>query len=258
MAKVPASDDVEELISVAARSEGEADLTDLVHTLRSHEVFMPFKRALRQGKEVKTVPLLLLPDGTHAMMVYTSRTHSDLPDSFAGATFESALQAALKMPALDWVIITNESSEWVSIHKTRIPAYLDEVRNDPTDASPSRVEHNSDVEELISRAVGSTSISSVAAVTAALENREVFLDMSTVSREDGRQSMNTFIIEPLGLTIRAYTNRIRPGIRYGGLRWPALREMVRELPDIKGVQVMNNSDDWIIIDRKSLGLNESN
>ncbi|WP_156749740.1 hypothetical protein [Mycobacterium sp. E1747] len=252
------SENVDELISTAARTQEQADLRGAILALKHHEVFLPFEATFRDDAEVKAVPLLLLPDGAHAMMLYTSKSHPDLPDSFAGATFESALKAGLKMPELDWVIVTNRTSEWVSIHKAHIPAYLDFLEN-AVDATSPKEDHASDpVEESVSRAVGSKSMSSVSAVTAALEDREIFLEMSRSTRDDGRQSMNSFLIEPLGPVIRAYTSRLRPGIRYGGLRWSALKEMLRALPDIKGVQVMNNADDWVVVDRKALGLDESN
>ncbi|WP_156659687.1 SseB family protein [Mycobacterium sp. 852002-53434_SCH5985345] len=251
------SNNVDELISTAARTQEQADLRKVVQALKDHEVFMPFEAVFRDGAEVKAVPLLLLPDGTHAMMTYTSNSHPDLPDSFAGATFDSALKAALRMPELDWVIVTNRTSEWISIHKTQIPAYLDSLNNNTVAASSSDDDRALDtVEELVSRAVGSKSMNSVSAVTAALEDREIFLEMSRLTRDDGRQSMNSFLIEPLGPVVRAYTSRLRPGIRYGGLRWSALKEMIRALPEIKGVQVMNNADDWVVIDRKALGLDE--
>lgn len=251
------SENIDGLISTAARTQEEADLRKAVHALKHHEVFMPFEAALRDGAEVKTVPLLLLPDGTHAMMVYTSKSHPDLPESFAGATFESALKAAHKMPELDWLIVTNRTSEWISIHKTQFPTYLGLLGNTVDAPSSEEADASDSVEESVSRAVGSKSMNSISAVTAALDDREVFLEMSRSTRDDGRQSMNSFLIEPLGPVVRAYTSRLRPGIRYGGLRWSALKEMLRALPDIKGVQVMNNADDWVVLDRKALGLDES-
>ena len=43
-----------------------------------------------QSGNKKTTPLLRLPDGTHAMMLYTSKTHPDLSDTFAGGRIEDA------------------------------------------------------------------------------------------------------------------------------------------------------------------------
>jgi hypothetical protein len=69
--------------------------------------------------------------------------------------------------------------------------------------------------------------------------------------------MKTFQIEHLRHVVRVYTSRLRPGIRYGGIRWKALKDMIRVAPEISGVQVMNNSDDWIVFDREALGLEAS-
>jgi hypothetical protein len=252
-------DDVEELLQIAAKSKNQDALRQLFHALRSVEIFMPFEVAHQEGKEVKATPLLRLPDGSHAMMAYTSKSHPDLPDKFGGAMFEVALAAALKMPALDWVILTNQASQWVSINKEQIPAILDDLQENPNQREifvPSAQDASFKmVEGLITRAVESKSARLLAMIGSALADRELFLEMSTRQREDGRDSMNTFKMEPVGLVVRAYTTRVRPGIRYGGIRWPALREMIRALPDISGVQIMNDADDWIVFDREALGLN---
>ena len=65
--------------------------------------------------------------------------------------------------------------------------------------------------------------------------------------------MKTFQIEHLRHVIRVYTSRVRPGIRYGGIRWEELKDMVRIAPKISGVQIMNDADDWVVFDRESLG-----
>jgi hypothetical protein len=70
--------------------------------------------------------------------------------------------------------------------------------------------------------------------------------------------MPTFQIEHLDHVIRAYTSRVRPGIKYGGIKWQELKEMIGKLPDVSGVQIMNNADDWVVFDREALGLNPSN
>lgn len=259
---MPNSDDVEELLAIAAQSNDQSDLRQLFHSLRSVELFMPFEAILQGGKEAKATPLLRLTDGTHAMMAYTSKAHPDLPDKFGGAMFEVALAAALKMPALDWVIVTNKASRWVAISKEQIPAILNDLQENPSQRGNfMRSTQDSSfgmVEGLITRAVESKSGTLLAAIGSALGDRELFLEMSTRQREDGRDSMNTFKMEPVGLVVRAYTSRVRPGIRYGGLSWPALREMIRELPEISGVQIMNEADDWVVFDREALGLNASN
>jgi hypothetical protein len=45
--------------------------------------------------------------------------------------------------------------------------------------------------------------------------------------------------------------------RFGGIKWQALKEMIRTVPEISGVQIMNDADDWLVFDREALGLNPS-
>jgi SseB protein N-terminal domain len=257
----PDSENIEELIGIAAQEQDPEARRLLFHALRSIEVFLPFEAVRQGGKEVKATPLLRLPDGTHAMMAYTSKSHPDLPDKFGGATFESALAAALKMPALDWVVVTNRASQWVAISKEHIPALLDDLHRasnkngslEPPAADPTvKI-----VEELITRAVESKSGTLSAPIGSALGDRELFLEMGAQQSEDGRASMKTFQIEHLAHVIRAYTSRARPGIKYGGIKWQELKDMIGKAPEINGVQIMNNADDWIVFDREALGLNPS-
>lgn len=254
---MPINNNIEELVNAASQTHDQQDISTLLQDSRRCEVFMPLGKTLHDGKKAKTVPLLALPDGTRAMMLYTSKSHPDLPNTFGGATLESALRSAVNMPAVDWVILTNQDSKWISISKAQISAYLETFSNAIGDALQPAHDQAVDAEVLISRIVGSAAAGSVSAIIAALQGRELFLDMSCIEREDGQRSMNSFLIEPLGPVVRAYTSRLRPGIKYGGIRWNALSDMVRKLPEIKGVQVMNNSDDWIVIDRKGLGLDDA-
>ncbi|MEZ0349402.1 SseB family protein [Mycobacterium sp. pR1184] len=252
------NNDIEELITLAAQDQGPEARRRLFRTLRSSEVFMPFDTVEHEGEERKAIPLLRLPDGTHAMMAYTSKEHPDLPKKFGGAVFESALAAALQMPDLDWVIITNLAAQWVSISRNQIPVVLDDLSETSnqdrlTPSAKSDVEQQT-LEDLITSSVKSSSKELTAAIASALENRELFLEMSTAQSDDGRPRMKTFKIQHLHRVIRAYTSRLRPGIEYGGIDWPALKEMLRAAPELSGVQIMNDSDDWIVFDRKSLGL----
>jgi SseB protein N-terminal domain len=255
----PDSENIEELIGIAAQEQDPEARRRLFHALRSIEVFMPFEVTQHGDKEVKAVPLLQLPDGTHAMMAYTSKSHPDLPDKFGGATFESALAAAFKMQALDWVIITNRASRWVAINKEHIPAILDEL-NGAWSKNGAFVPPAADpavklVEELITRAVESKSEKLSSSIRSALGDRELFLEMGKEVSENGRPSMNTFHIQHLTHVIRAYTSRVRPGIKYGGIKWQELKEMIGRVPEINGVQIINDADDWIVFDRQALGLN---
>jgi hypothetical protein len=219
---------------------------------------MPFDTVEHDGEERKAIPLLRLPDGTHAMMAYTSKEHPDLPKKFGGAMFESALAAGLQMPDLDWVIITNLAAQWVSISRNQIPAVLEDLsessKQDGLAPSAKPDDEARTLEELISSSVKSSSKQLTAAIASALDNRELFLEMGTAQGDDDRPRMKTFQIQHLRHVVRAYTSRLRPGIKYGGIGWQALKQMLRASPELDGVQIMNDSDDWIVFDRKSLGL----
>ncbi|WP_293058718.1 hypothetical protein [Mycobacterium sp.] len=228
--------------------------------LRSVEVFFGLTSEYRAGKEFKATPLLRLPDGTHAMMLYTSKSHSDLPDRFGGSTFENALAAALKMPQLDWVIISNRDAQWVAIHKSRIPVVLGDLKSESNgeNGSSTSATHGKTpaaLNGLITRAVDATAAEDIrTAVDSALAGREVFLELAPGQADDGQPLMNVFQAGDFTKLIRVYTSRARPGIKYGGMTWEALKEMLHKVPVIDGVQVMNDAEDWLVFDRESLNL----
>src|SRR5262249_36745035 len=92
-------------------------------------------------------------------------------------------------------------------------------------------------------------------IASLLPGRELYLELNTEkSGEAGQPAMKTFSVQHLTNVIRAYLTRSRPGITYGGIGWGALKEMIGRAPQIQGVQLMNDADDWVIFDRESLGL----
>ena len=64
--------------------------------------------------------------------------------------------------------------------------------------------------------------------------------------------MSLFQVNELPNVVRAYLSRSRSGITYGGIKWEALKEMIRNEPGIDGVQIINDADDWVVFDRESL------
>ena len=66
--------------------------------------------------------------------------------------------------------------------------------------------------------------------------------------------MKVFQVDHISNVVRAFLTRNRPGIIYGGIRWEALKEMTRNERSIDGIQVVNDADDWVVFDRKSLGI----
>jgi hypothetical protein len=257
--------DIEQLVERAAKEDSLLSRQHLFHAIRSVEVFFPYKVEQRDGKAVRSTPLARLADGTHAMMLFTSKSHPALSEHerFAGGAFKDALAAALNMPPLDWVVLWNSASQRVVIAKNQIPEILGDIDSVPQGHNGYTADTESDeaketLEAIITRAVGSNSEELPAPIGSVIGDREVFLELSEKQSEDGQPIMKTFRIEHLGHVIRAYTSRVRPGIRYGGIGWQALKEMIRTLPEIGGVQIMNEADDWVVFDREALGLNASN
>jgi hypothetical protein len=210
---------------------------------------------------VRSTPLLRLTDGTHAMMLFTSKSHPHLSEhkQFAGGTFEDAIAAAVKIPPLDWVILSNNASQWVAIAKGQISGILDDLNSYQQDENTLSTPPEGDptgktLEDFITHTVRSKSKEIPLPIRSLLLDRELFLELAGGQSEDGQPVMKTFQIEHLRHVVRAYTSRIRPGIKYGGIRWEELKNMIRVAPEISGVQIMNNSDDWIVFDREALGL----
>jgi len=248
--------DIEKLVEIAAQENSQVARQRLFQAMHLVEVFFPCTMDEHDGKKVRSTPLARLTDGTHAMMLFTSKSHPHLSEQehFAGGAFKDALAAALKMPELDWAILSNRASQWVAIPKQEIPAILD--------ASNSLVASKTDpaaetVEDLITRAVGTESEELLLPIGSALGDRELFLELAAGESEDGQPIMKTFQVERLRHVVRTYTTRIRPRIRYGGIRWEGLKEMIRVAPEISGVQIVNDADDWVVFDRESLGFGAS-
>jgi hypothetical protein len=251
------SNEIEELVRIAAQEKNPAALRRLFRSLRRVEFFFPLKIKHHEGKEVRATPLLRLPDGANAMMLYTSKSHPDLPDSFGGGSFEDALAAALKMPALDWVILSNRASQWVAIRKEQISAILGDFHSDGKQGNGHRTTSGSGpadkmLEDLITRAIHSTPGELSPSIESVLPGRELYLELAVGQSEEGQPTMKIFQVDDIPNVVRAYLTRRRPGITYGGIRWEALKEMIRSEPGIDGVQIVNDADDWVVFDRESL------
>lgn len=250
----------EDFVRNAAEEKDPAGRQRLFRAVQHDEFFFRMEMRNHEGRAVKSVPLLRLSDGTHAMMLYTSRTHPDLPESCGGDSFKAALAAASKMPELDWVVVSNLAGQWFSIPKAQLPAILTALDSNgngeahPTsDADPT----GKLLEDLISRAsCSSTPQQLLPSISSALQGRELFLEMAAEQSADGRPGMKTFLINNMP-TLRAYLTRKRPGIMYGGMTWEALKGMMRNLPaGIQGVQILNDADDWLLFDRAALGIRD--
>lgn len=245
------SDEIEKLVGIAAQENSPEARQRLFRAIRGTEVFFPCDLDESDRRVVKSTPLARLADGSHAMMLFTSKSHPHLAQhkNFAGGIFTDTLAAALKIRPLDWVILSNIASQRVGIRKRQIAAILDDLNPRPHTAEDCA---GKTVDDLITESVASGTDDVAHRINATLGDRELFLELAAGRGEGGQPALNTFRVEHLSHVIRAYTDRARPGIRYGGIRWPALKEMVRAAPEIGGVQVMNSADDWIVFDRETL------
>jgi SseB protein N-terminal domain len=256
--------DIDKLVGVAAQENSPNARRRLFQAIRLAEVFVPCEMDPHDPKKVRSTPLARLTDGTHAMMLFTSKSHPHLSEHqhFAGAAFKDHLSAALKMPPLDWVILSNNAWHRVAIHKQQIAAILDDLNSDgqgqnaPQSASATDAAGTM-LEDFITQSARSESDEVPHQVTAALRERELYLELAAGQSEDGQPVMKTFQIQHLPHVVRIYTSRVRPGITYGGIRWTALKDMISAAPGIGGVQIMNNADDWIVFDREALRLGAS-
>ena len=124
--------DIDKLVEVAAQENSPNARRRLFQAIRLAEVFVPCAMDPHDPKTVRSTPLARLTDGTHAMMLFTAKTHPHLSEHqhFAGAAFTDHLSAALKMPPLDWVILSNTAWHRVAIHKQQIAAILDDLNSD--------------------------------------------------------------------------------------------------------------------------------
>jgi hypothetical protein len=258
------NNDIDKLVEVAAQENSPAARQRLFQTIRLTEVFAPCELDPHDPNKVRSTPLARLSDGTHAMMLFTSKSHPHLSEHqhFAGGAFKDHLSAALKMPPLDWVILSNNAWQRVTIHKQQIAAILDDLNSDGRGQNylqaPSAGDATGTVlEDFITQSARSESDEVPNQVSAALRDRELFLELAAGQSEDGQPVMKTFQIQHLAHVVRVYTSRVRPGIRYGGIQWTALKDMIRTVPGIGGVQIMNNADDWIVFDREALRLDAS-
>lgn len=247
------NDDIEKLVEAAAQESSSENSAKNSHTARQRlfraiaftEVFFPCNVDQHNRAVVRSTPLARLTDGSHAMMLFTSKSHPHLAEhkNFAGGAFRDTLAAAFKIPTLDWVILSNNAWHRVPIRKQQITAILDDLDSDDQGRA---------IEDLITESVSSETDQIAHRVGAALGERELFLELAAGQNEDGQPRMKTIQVAHLSHVVRAYTSRVRPGIRYGGIRWAALKDMVTAAPEIGGIQVMNSADDWIVFDRETL------
>jgi hypothetical protein len=247
------SDEVDRLIRAAASERSPQALEAVCRALDSGEVFYRATAHHADGKQRVSTPLMRLDDGSHALMVYASKAHPDLPSKFGGAPFRHVLKMARDIPEADWLIVTNMQGTWLPIRKTQIAAILETLENRKPNGiaatEQSSNNHGADLEALISNAVGKSADKWSDEMLRTLSGRELYIKLSDQPSDSGRPVMITSEAGGVKGLVQAYTSRRRPGIAYGGMKWEAIVEMVKNTNEIPGVHIINDRDDWVVLGR---------
>jgi hypothetical protein len=235
-----APEHLDALITAAVNERGRHTLGAVVRALEGNEVFYRASATATDGGQRVTTPLARLNDGSHALVVYTSKSHPDLPKTFGGAPWRHVLTMAVGMPRADWLIVCNTTGDRLPVNKAQMTAILAEQNADEG------------LEAAISRARDPLSDDWFEVLATNLRGRELFVRIAPEPSPDGRPVMITSAVGDVAGLVQAYTSRARPGMTYGGMTWEAIVGMVEDAPGIPGVHVINDADDWVVLERSQL------
>lgn len=248
-----APDDIDTAISAASANPNADTLSAAVRALDAREVFYRATvNATEDGQRV-TTPLARLSDGSHALVVYTSKSHPELPSKFGGASWRHVLSMTAQLPQADWLIVSTESGAWLPISRRQVPVILNGLNAAAPGSSHHPVESVDEeptLDEAISQAHGKPPDDWSRPLMERLGNRELYVRISPDRLEGGRPVLITSTIGEVGGLIQTYTSRIRKEFTYGGMTWEAIADMVKNAPAIPGVHLINDNDDWVVLDRK--------
>ncbi|MCV7065244.1 hypothetical protein H7H51_05160 [Mycolicibacterium farcinogenes] len=236
---------IEHLVTVAARDHSGQSRVELFRALNGKELFYATSEVVVEGRAMLSTPLRRLDDGSLAMLVYTSKRHPDLPETFGGTDWSNLLNIAQSLRA-DWMVIIGRNNDTVAITQSQlsiVSASLRESRNgynsEPAD----------ELEQAISNAVNTEAADQYESALIQLRGREIYVQLAEETSPDGQPSLVTSAAGGINGWILTYTTRRRPGLKYGGLVWEDLVSMIKNSKDIPGVRVVNNADDWVILGR---------
>jgi len=236
------------IFSAAARETGSGHARlELFRALDGVTLYYVGSKTEVDGQPVVSTRLRRLDDGSSAMVVYTSRRHPDLPDRFLAAKWSDILRTAYETVRPDWLVIANMRNETVPISRDQIPVILADLSVPEADRIPDPVVVEGDLESAISGAAGTDSEHWYEPVMTQLCGREIYLHLADSA--DGSPIMVTSPAAGRDGWVLTYTTRNRPGIRYGGIKWEQLVDMIKNNPAIPGVRVVNDADDWVLLGR---------
>jgi hypothetical protein len=250
-------EDIDELVAAVSRDGGSDAFEALIRALDTSEVYYRGSVVSSNGGQRVTTPLLRLEDGSHALVVHTSKSHPGLPEKFGGAPWRHVLEMAATMPHADWLIVTNARGDWLPIRRAQAKAIRDGLAaNRPSEVPQPNVAYaklNADLENLISRAVHEPTASWAESILSHLQGRELFIRIAPEPSEAGRPVMITSEVGDVRGLVQAYTTRSRSEIVYGGMMWEAIANMIKNSSDIPGVRIINDADDWVVLAERHLG-----
>ncbi|ORV01350.1 hypothetical protein AWC04_13915 [Mycolicibacterium fallax] len=230
-------DNLNTLVDQVFTQRDEASRVALFRALASTEVFYPVSIEEIDGQRRVHVPLTQLEDGSHAFVVYVAKDHPDLTQQFGGATWPHTLEMANDTPLAQWMIVRGDSESWVPIERSefcglmrwldagdqRLDSLITEIADGSSDGASNRLR-----EELRS-------------------SEELF---ARIEIRDGEPSVFvTGAAGDVGSLLQVFTSRRRSGLTYGGMTWESIVKVLAERPELNGVQIINDTDHWIVLDR---------
>ncbi len=243
-----ASDQIQELFTIAAREPSGGPRVRLFRALDGKELFYSATPDSTSGQARMSTSLRKLDDGSLAMLTYTSKRHPDLPQRFAGAQWLDLLKVAYEALHADWLVIINLKNETVAIAREQIPVIIADLEGSRAGA-PSESLTSNELENAISNSVGKDSEDWFESVLLQLRGRELYLELTGDASPGEQPTIRTSVGSGRGDWILAFTTRKRQGINYAGITWENLVEMVKANTALSGVQVVNDADDWIVLGR---------
>lgn len=112
------SKESENLISRCSQTQAQSDFRILFASLYGSEVFFNIDRNPHGKIHLTTYKIGPLE---HVVKLFTSKTHSQLQQPFAGIQWAPALAMVLDMPEADGLSVVNDAEDWVvfSSHAVR-------------------------------------------------------------------------------------------------------------------------------------------
>ncbi len=109
-------------------------------------------------------------------------------------------------------------------------------------------------ETLITEAARTGSSGLYSRIISSLTGQEVYLSVLPPQQGQSQPRFGFYPAGSLSHVVRFFTSANHPnlGRPYAGMRWEAAIEMLRNLPEADGVQIINEADDWIAVSKDAL------